>query len=200
MTNGNLTVDYWVYAPGENARLWGEFYRSGIMAIGWDELGDLSKYSSKEDIASQLRKLSSDESSKKNNALACYDFAHTMKKGDVIISKQGTKKYLGYGIVVSDYFYDSSRKEYRHIRKVEWLKNGAWIEDGGPIVLKTLTRITSYREYVSKLKQLIGISEDSAQEYTAFNGSKNIILYGPPGTGKTFKTKELAIEVIENGI
>ena len=31
----------WAYAPGPRAQLWEEFYRDGIMAIGWDPLGDL---------------------------------------------------------------------------------------------------------------------------------------------------------------
>ena len=36
------TVRYWLYAPGENAKKWDEFYKRGVMGIGWSELGDLS--------------------------------------------------------------------------------------------------------------------------------------------------------------
>jgi hypothetical protein len=33
----------WLYAPGRDAEHWDEFYRDGIIAIGWNELGDLSR-------------------------------------------------------------------------------------------------------------------------------------------------------------
>jgi len=33
---------YWLYSPGESASKWKEFYKEGIMAIGWDALGDLN--------------------------------------------------------------------------------------------------------------------------------------------------------------
>lgn len=36
------TVHYWMFSPGENGAKWEEFYQAGIMAIGWDEIGDLS--------------------------------------------------------------------------------------------------------------------------------------------------------------
>ena len=42
-------VQYWLYAPGENASKWDEFYSSGIMGIGWEDLGDLNNYSSKDE-------------------------------------------------------------------------------------------------------------------------------------------------------
>jgi hypothetical protein len=34
---------YWIYALGENAVMWNEFYLKGIMGLGWDNLGDLIK-------------------------------------------------------------------------------------------------------------------------------------------------------------
>ena len=34
----------WAYAPGPKAQFWEEFYREGIMAVGWDELGNLAQY------------------------------------------------------------------------------------------------------------------------------------------------------------
>lgn len=40
------TVRYWLYAPGEGSCMWDEFYTSGIMAIGWGEIGDLSTFDS----------------------------------------------------------------------------------------------------------------------------------------------------------
>jgi len=39
---GVETVHYWLYAPGEGASMWEEFYRRGIMGMGWCDLGDLS--------------------------------------------------------------------------------------------------------------------------------------------------------------
>ena len=36
------TVHYWLYAPGEGASMWEDFYSAGIMGLGWDELGDLN--------------------------------------------------------------------------------------------------------------------------------------------------------------
>ena len=37
------TTHYWLYAPGEGAYKWDEFYNEGIMAIGWNGVGDLKK-------------------------------------------------------------------------------------------------------------------------------------------------------------
>jgi len=43
-------IRYWIFTPGEQARLWDEFRVEGIMGIGWDGIGNLSEYSSKNDI------------------------------------------------------------------------------------------------------------------------------------------------------
>lgn len=45
--NDIATVHYWLYSPGSGAEYWDEFYQSGIMAIGWDEIGNLSDFTSK---------------------------------------------------------------------------------------------------------------------------------------------------------
>ena len=42
------TVHYWIYSPGENSSMWSEFYKAGIMAIGWGEIGDLKAFDSKD--------------------------------------------------------------------------------------------------------------------------------------------------------
>ena len=35
-------------APGENARFWDDCLREGYICVGWDEVGDLSQFESKE--------------------------------------------------------------------------------------------------------------------------------------------------------
>ncbi|MEJ6589713.1 MAG: hypothetical protein QNL43_07905, partial [Crocinitomicaceae bacterium] len=159
---------YWLYAPGENANKWDEFRNEGIMALGWDELGDLNHYDGKKEIAERLRQLENTESSKKNDASANYDIFKTIEIGDVIIVKKGVKEYLGYGVVESEYFYDDDREEFKSCRKVDWKSNGIWAETKGEIVAKTLTDITKYPDYVERLKALLGIDFDNTYNYNVW--------------------------------
>ena len=178
---GRIQMRYWVYAPGPNAKFWDECWQKGIMVFGADELVDLQTYESKAAIEKALKKASGLKSRPTNDALAAWEFSRVVKPGDVIIAKKGRKQYIGYGIVTGPYVYDASRVTYRNVRTMKWIKKGEWSEAGGPIVLKTLTDITKYPEYVEKLKKLIGIDNRSRPM-----PALNTILYGPPGTGKTY--------------
>lgn len=181
------SIKYWIYAPGEQAKLWDEFYQSRQAAIAWDELGDLSRYTSKTEIEAELNSKLNNGGRKTNDALACYDFLHTMKPGDVIIAKKGKKDYIGWGIVTGDYLFDKSKPNYKNRRVVDWKTNGEWFDTEGDIVTKTLTNITKYPSYVKRLTKLLNIQ---LMEKTKTSTPKNQILYGPPGTGKTFKLKD----------
>jgi hypothetical protein len=186
--NNTSNVKYWLYAPGENASKWDEFYEEGIMGLGWESLGDLAQYKTKEEIAKRLREVEKTKSSKKNDANANYDFYQGISIGDVIIAKKGRSEYLGYGIVTSDYIFDTQRDDFKKIRKVVWKKRGHWDEPDKDIVLKTLTDITKYPKYVKKLVEMIGIGENQETK-NHLNQPLNQILYGPPGTGKTYTLK-----------
>ena len=35
---------YWIYAPGEDAVMWEEFYQTGTMGLGWGKIGDYRQY------------------------------------------------------------------------------------------------------------------------------------------------------------
>jgi 5-methylcytosine-specific restriction protein B len=181
---------YWLYAPGEKAVKWNDFYDNGIMALGWDQLGDLNQYKKKEDIADELRFHDASTGSKKNDTHANYEFLHTMSIGDVVFVKKGRQEFIGYGIVTSDYYYDEGRKDYKSCRKVKWISKGLWKDDDNSTVLKTLTNISQYKDYVIHLKELFGLVKKSSPLIkTNTNMSLNQILYGPPGTGKTYRLK-----------
>ncbi|MFD3003492.1 hypothetical protein ACFS7Z_24250 [Pontibacter toksunensis] len=68
------TKKYWLYSPGTNASKWEEFYSLGIMGLGWDKLGDINQFASKEEIAARLKEIENSDSSKSNDTIANFDF------------------------------------------------------------------------------------------------------------------------------
>ncbi|MEE1399561.1 MAG: winged helix-turn-helix domain-containing protein, partial [Bulleidia sp.] len=218
------TVRYWLYAPGEGSCMWDEFYTSGIMAIGWGEIGDLSTFDSKDAMKIKMREAIDESLSYKNAAHATWQFANEMKIGDIVFVKKGMHQIIGRGVVMSDYEYDDTRDdEYKNIRQVDWTHNGEWPHPG-QAVMKTLTDITSYTDYVEKLNSLFeDETEEDAEdvektyppytkedflsevfmpeeEYEKLSGilriKKNIILQGAPGVGKTFAAKRIAFSMM----
>lgn len=218
------TVHYWIYSPGENSSMWSEFYKAGIMAIGWGEIGDLKAFDSKDAMKAKMKEVIDPSLSYKNAAHATWQFANEMKVGDIIFVKKGMYQLVGRGVVASDYEYDDERTdEYANYRKVNWTHNEEWPHPG-QAVMKTLTDITAYTEYVEKLNALFeNEAEDDVEEatknypvYTAedfldevfmpeeeysrlvgiLKTKKNIILQGAPGVGKTFAAKRLAYSVM----
>lgn len=192
---------YWLYAPGEKANMWDEFYNDGVMRMGWPELGNLQRYKTKEEIQEVLQRKHNSDSSMNNWALANYEFCRVMQPGDIVIAKKGKTEYVGYGIVTSEYRYEPSLEDYRSYRMVDWKAKGLWEESEYSLVLKTLTDVTKNRDYVEKLKLLLAISEDQTITPKGMKGRLpyiplNTILYGPPGTGKTFSTIKKALECI----
>ena len=129
----------WVLSPGQNARWWDDFRRMNLIAIGWDDLGDLRELSTRESIHEMLR----DVYGRPNpimDSLACYQFAYEMKPGDHVIIKKGKSALLGHGRITSEYEFDAARPEARHVRQVQWDKLGTWpLPKNQWITNKTLT-------------------------------------------------------------
>lgn len=155
----------WVIALGSRGEMWDDCRRKGIAAIGWDELGDLRQYADKEEIRDKLRADQGVVSSKKNDTLACWQFANSIQLGDVIFAKGGATAVLGLGTVTGDYQFDETRPRFKHIRSVEWQLSGEW-ELPADIrhPLKTLTDISRYPKRVSVMYETVG---GAAPESTA---------------------------------
>lgn len=223
MYDENETIRYWIYAPGKDSYMWEEFYKRGVMAIGWEEIGDLSLFKNKSELKDKMKKIYDPNLSYQNATHATWQFANEMKVGDIIFVKKGRGQLIGRGIVTSDYFYDSEAEEYNHIRTVNWTHHGEWPYPG-KAAMKTLTDVTPYSDVVEKLKNIFDddTSEDveeveksyssytkedflndvfmSEEEYERLRSvlvfKKNIILQGAPGVGKTYIAKRLAYSLI----
>ena len=163
----NLNRKFWLYAPGEQARLWRDCWERKEIILLWDEIPDLRNFSTKDEIKNAFIENDSENTNPTNDILALWEFASSMSPGDVIIAKQGRSTYLGYGIVTGDYIFNDQVKEGYHVRKVDWKKHGEWDDPLGTFALKTLTHITNletsspdYDTYVDRLIDLIGIELD----------------------------------------
>ena len=170
-------VNYWMYAPGENASKWQECQDKGIMCIGWDDLGDLSKYGSREDVRIDIKKYYPSDGNAKNDSLAVWQFSHEIKEGDIVFAKKGLTKIVGRGVVTSDYVFDADRNEFKHIRMVKWTHVGEWVTTDKS-AMKTLTNVTKYKEYVEGLNNLIEGKETSKP--TSIDGKQYWWLTGSP--------------------
>jgi 5-methylcytosine-specific restriction protein B len=216
------TTRYWLYAPGEGASMWDDFHGRGVMALGWDGLGDLTAYATKEQMRLRIQELYGGETSQSNSALAVWKFVHDVKPGDVVFAKRGRTEILGRGVAAGDYEYDPACGKYPNIRKVEWASEGDWQVDE-KLATKALTDITDDPELIAKLKALVGDEEGEEEaptvEYPPYDregflsevymderqydtlvgvlrAKKNIILQGAPGVGKTFAAKRLAYSMM----
>ena len=217
------TIHYWLYSPGEGAVIWDECYKKGIMAIGWDEIGDLSQYATKTEMKQAMKENIDSERPYTMAAHATWQFANEMNIGDIVFAKKGRSTVIGRGVVMSEYEFDDSYDDNKNIRKVNWTHKGEW-QHPGKAAMKTLTDITSYTDYVEKLKALFESDEDEDVEaeevsFPSYSKAKfldevymegdnydtlvglvmnkrNVILQGAPGVGKTYAAKRLAYSIM----
>ena len=151
--NDSDGITYWTFSPGEKASKWHLCVDKGIMCLGWDALGDLSHYASREDMRTEIKKHYPTDGNAKNDSLAVWQFSREMKIGDVVFAKNGRDMIIGRGIVESDYYFDDSFSDFKHVRKIYWEHVGEWKTDDKH-AMKTLTNITRFKDDVEKLNRL----------------------------------------------
>ena len=215
---------YWLFSPGKDAEKWENFLSNGIMAIGWDKMGDLGTFDTPEALRDRMTEVYGNHPS---HSKMTWQFAHDMKPGDVVFAKRGMKKIIGRGIVTGDYAYDSDAdSKYPNSRNVEWVA-GEFPYPDGQTPMKTLTDITDFTERVAKMNAFYEDMGDGGDEpgktetisYSTYTKDdflkdvfmeepaydtlaalilrkKNVILQGAPGTGKTYCAKRLAYSLM----
>lgn len=155
---GDADVDtphYWLYAPGEGACMWDDFYERGVMGLGWRDLGDLNEYDSKEAMRLELQELYGSDTSQKNSAHAVWQFCNDIKPGDIVFAKCGRYEILGRGVVEGKYWFDEDADDeesyYPHLRNVKWDHRGSW-HTSEMFAMKTLTDITDYPNLIEEIE------------------------------------------------
>lgn len=116
------TSNMWMVRADSGGRLFDQFKAEGIVAIGWQEMGDFTPLKTREDFAKAVRK-AWPEMSTAQVAVAtsqAYRFAREIGQGDRAITYDPTERHYLVGTIESDYVFDSTRSEFRNLRKVKW--------------------------------------------------------------------------------
>jgi len=110
---------------GQGGYLIEEFLKDGIVAIGWNELGELDSDLTYDQLKQKFKEAYPEDSN--GRVYQCvgqtWRFLKEFKEGDKIVSYDSSAREYYLGTIESDYKYDDSL-EYFHYRKVAWMDGG----------------------------------------------------------------------------
>jgi signal peptidase I len=205
-------LQYWKISPGENGRLWDKWREDGYIAIGWDELGDLTNLTKQEYVERRDRALL-DHADWKAAGMdkQVWRFASQIVEGDRIVANNGTSEVLGIGTVSGAYYYVDG-EEYSHRLPVVWddTQRRNADEPGWHMTLVKLNREKFEQieatggcppeppQYgLPAMAAETGLELERLERWVrAIERKGQAILYGPPGTGKTFLAEKLARHLV----
>lgn len=166
LMHGQLTSDkpypnsfhYKVWLYDSKYGNWERCQREGVWGILNDD-SDYSKFATFEDYHQYYNDFIGGNLNEKvlRNYYAIYG---NMSIGDIIIVRYGNNQLCGYGIVKSDYQYDSSRDAFKSFRNVDWhIKSAKYKLKGHSIWFDSLKRI----EYVP-IFNILGLHTETPEE------------------------------------
>jgi 5-methylcytosine-specific restriction protein B len=194
-------------APGERGMFWDDCLKNGYICVGWDDVGDLTQYDSKETFREAFRQhypyngVEHHVSRKANELWSLME----LQPGDTVIANRGVSEVLGVG-TVSDvgYVWRPERDQYKHTVGVDWDTSVArTIEPVRAWATTTVSKVPA-----TILRQVLGIGPTSKpveadEKYleleAALRRRGQVVLYGPPGTGKTFVANRAAVWLLGGG-
>ncbi len=101
------------------------FLEKQVVALGWNEMGDLSKLpATREAFRDRVAAIypAKKPGAIPNNAGQLFRFVHEVAVGDLVAYPSKVDRHVHIGRVTSGYAYAPSSSGYPHQRKVKWLK------------------------------------------------------------------------------
>ena len=175
----------------EEKKVWGIhtlddnlFLKNNVIAIGWPDLGDLSKVTAtREAFKERYAQIYPNDKpgAIPTSAGMLYRFIHEIKIGDYVVFPSKVDRMVNIGVVEGEYTYVDSEKEYVQQRKVKWLKHlprtsftqGALYEIGSAM---SLFMVKNYAdEYLSALDKGFKAALDNTDDDTIGATAEDII-------------------------
>ena len=185
--------------PGKDARFWEDCLREGYICVGWDEVGDLSQFESKEVFRARFEEAypykGPVQARRKGNQLWTLN---ELEPGDRVVANRGIGRVLALGEVVEPgYRWADERPEYQHTVAVKWDTT----YEQSVVPQKRWATVTVAKVPDALLRAIVGGKEREpivvdplyGRLATALERKGQLILYGPPGTGKTYRARRFAV-------
>lgn len=148
--------EYWLIAPGQGAKFWAEWQAEGVIDIGWEDIGSLEAYETKNDLVTAIARLYPDEGAKRV-AMMLWTFGNVMKPGDIVFVKRGRLNIIGWGVVKSDYRFSPARSPHPHLRSVDWQsKTEVPLPEDMFLAMQPLTSMSEKTEFLEVMANLYG--------------------------------------------
>ncbi|MGE9269251.1 MAG: restriction endonuclease [Verrucomicrobiales bacterium] len=186
MNHSTKNKPIWGIHAGKTGDAASLFLKRSCVALGWVEMGDLSKLASnrkafKSAVAKTYPKIK--PGAIPNNAGQLFRFLHEMKPGDLVVFPNKSTRKLHLGKIVGDYLYlPDLDPSYPNIRKVEWLleldrktfSQGALYEIGSAISLfQVKNHADEFRAVLEGKAVAPIVSEDETVSAVAENIEEN---------------------------
>ncbi len=112
----------WMVRAGEDAVHFEEFKNNKIVAVGWNEMGDLSKAKDPAALKSMVEQTYKDAKDgwKAISAGMLSRFLFDFKPGDYVLTYDPKERIYLVGKIDGPFRYEPSRKDFRSLRSVEW--------------------------------------------------------------------------------
>jgi 5-methylcytosine-specific restriction protein B len=207
-------------APGPGADLWPDCLANGYIRVGWDEVGDLREFDSRDQFNAKFAEAFAAQYNGNGPKIAekageVWTLSELVP-GDIVIANKGTARVVGIG-TVTDRGYEKRDElgQYTHTVGVKWDESQA--RDIDPIkrwAFKTVAKVSQV-EYQQILKGRSNGPPPGPVKQPApvaavdpllreigheLERKGQVILYGPPGTGKTYSARRFATWWLHEGI
>lgn len=198
-------------SPGKDGEYWDDCLRNGYICVGWDELGDLRLFESKESCQQKFNELYSDASKsvRKTNFKEIWTLRE-LEAGDLVVANQGKSKILAIGEVVEPgYEWLEERSVHKHGVRVKWdtsfareiPSQSSWsLLTVAPVPHTVALQLFSKQGSQNGSTPTLPVEPLYREIADALTRKGQAILYGPPGTGKTYTARRFAVWWLLNEI
>jgi len=177
--------------------------------VGWDDVGDLKRFESKEEFRAGFSRAfpsfsPSHATTKSNEVWTLME----LQPGGIVVANQGTGKIMGIGEVAEPgYAWRPDRgREFFHTVAIDWQHRPPWeIEPVKRWAFTTVADVSAaqYKQIQEPRGSGEGRIPDARIEVppeplladigSALRRKGQVVLYGPPGTGKTYNARRFGV-------
>ncbi|WDQ14566.1 AAA family ATPase [Rhodopirellula sp. P2] len=199
---------------------WEMMKERNVIAIGWNQLGDLTwveaKKESRKQLKEALKEVNPDQSSISvgQDCSQITQFIAGINEGDWVLASDGAT-VLGIGRVTGEYEH-APEFGFPHQRSVEWLSIEEWtmpVPEGLRSIVREIRRhdeniVEAEKKVHDSIESTVSggtttptpprpirLQDIGGRIQSVLARKSQVILYGPPGTGKTYWAEKTAFDL-----